>query len=214
MKLVVFDCDGVLVDTETIANQVIVDSLENYGLRLTLAQCMTYFVGLTTENVKIKAGNLGAVLPDSWVDDIDAEDQKRCAEGVPSIAGIHQVIARLEAEKVPFCVASNGRREKMNTTLGYTGLLSHFAGAMYSARDLNTAKPDPKLFLHAAAEFAVKPEQCVVIEDSPAGAIAARRAGMKCFGYAPHDDGAPLAAAGAEVFDDMAELPTLLGLAV
>lgn len=214
MKLVIFDCDGVLVDTETIANQVIVDSLKNYGLRLTLAQCMTYFVGLTTENVKIKAGNLGAILPDSWVEDIDAEDQKRCAEGVPFIDGIFEVIAQLEAAKMPFCVASNGRSEKMLTTLGHTGLLPHFAGAMYSARDLDTAKPDPKLFLHAAAKFAVNPDDCVVIEDSAAGATAARRAGMKCFGYAPHDDGATLIAEGAKVFDDMAKLPTLLGLAV
>lgn len=212
MKLVIFDCDGVLVDTEKTANQVMIESLKKYGLNITLEQSMAYFVGMTTESVKVKAGNLGAILPDTWVADIEAEDEARSVSGVPFIAGIHDVLDLLAAVKMPVCVASNGRSQKMQLTLGQTGLLPYFKDAIFSAVDLNTGKPDPTLFLHAAAKFAIDPEDCVVIEDSVAGATAARRAGMKCFGYAPHGHNQPLADTGAILFDDMAKLPELLGI--
>lgn len=211
LKLVIFDCDGVLVDTEEIANLVISDSLKAYGLNLSMEQCMVEFVGLTTENVKIKAEGLGAVLPDDWVQEIDVEDQARSRDGVKLIPGVVDVLDALELAEISFCVASNGKIKKMNITLGQHGLLTRFEGAMFSAATLGTAKPDPKLFLHAATTLGVSSENCVVIEDSLAGVIAAKRAKMKCFGYAPHGSEA-LAKEDAIVFVDMAQLPARLGL--
>jgi beta-phosphoglucomutase-like phosphatase (HAD superfamily) len=96
--------------------------------------------------------------------------------------------------------------------LGQNGLLQRFAGAMFSAHTLGVAKPDPGLFLAAAGHFGVAPQDCVVVEDSATGALAARRAGMRCFGYAPDGDGDKLAAESAHVFDNMLHLPRLLSL--
>lgn len=212
LKLVIFDCDGVLVDTEEIANQVISDSLKTYGLNLSPAQCMETFIGLSTENVKTMAEGLGANLPDNWVEEFDIEDQARSRKGVKLIPGVTGVLDALERAGIPRCVASNGKLEKMHITLGQHSLIERFGGNLFSAGMLGTAKPDPELFLHAAVTMTVPPENCVIIEDSLAGVVAAKRAGMKCFGYAPLGGGEELVAQGAILFDDMAKLPALLGL--
>lgn len=212
LKLVIFDCDGVLVDTEVIAKQVISESLKTFGLDMSVDQCMEAFVGFTTENVKREIKKLGVDLPDNWAATIDAEDETRAILGVDLISGVVSTLNALEAAKIPYCVASNGKILKMNITLGQHGLLNRFEGAMFSAVELGTAKPEPKLFLHTAETLGVLPENCVVIEDSPAGAMAAKRAGMKCFGFAPRGGGEKLAANDAVVFDAMVKLPALLGL--
>lgn len=208
--LVIFDCDGVLVDSEIISNQVMVDNLAGYGLRMSLAECMSRFMGLTTQACKAKAQTMGACLPDDWVDQLDRDTDDRLRAGVPVIAGIPELLDRLGALGLPYCVASNGSPEKMRVTLGQNALWDRFSEAMFSAVALGTGKPDPTLFLTAAKHFGARSP--VVIEDSPSGATAAARAGMRCLGFAPHDDGARLAELGAEVFHDMAEVPGLLGI--
>jgi HAD superfamily hydrolase (TIGR01509 family) len=208
--LVIFDCDGVLVDSEVVSNQVLVDNLSRHGLQITLAACMDSFVGSTMSGCMQKAREMGADLPATWVDEMYAETFAALRAGVPLVAGVPKVLEQLEAHSLPYCVASNGSRDKMRITLGQNNLWDRFAPVMFSAHELGTGKPEPDLFLAAARNFRAK--NPAVIEDSPSGAEAARRAGMRCFGYAQHDNGARLAAQGAEVFHDMADLPALLGL--
>ncbi len=208
--LVIFDCDGVLVDSEVISNQVIVDNLAGYGLHLALSDCMSMFVGGTMSGVRNKAREMGADLPDDWTEQIYAEIYARLREGTPLIDGIPELLAQLDVSGIPYCVASNGRPEKMQITLGQNGLWERFSKVVFSAHVLGSAKPDPALFLTAAQHFDA--QSPVVIEDSENGVTAAIRANMRCLAYAAHDDGARLAALGGEVFTDMSHVPRLLGL--
>ena len=211
-KLVIFDCDGVLVDSETVSNQVLVDNLARHGLSLTLAQAMAHFVGSTMAGVMQKARALGADLPGDWVSEIYEETYARLRAGVGLVPGIPDLLALLDRQGIHACVASNGSEEKMHITLGQNGLWERFhPQAMFSAHSLGVAKPEPGLFLAAASHFAVQARDCLVIEDSPTGARAAARAGMRCLGFAPHGQGAALAAEGAEVFTCMETVPGLLG---
>ena len=210
--LVIFDCDGVLVDSEPITNQILVDNLARYDLQVSLADCMTLFVGGTMRGVETRARELGADLPKNWIDEIYGDIYARLRQGLPSVRGIEAVLDRLEAADIPYCVASNGSEEKMEITLGATGLARRFEGNRFSAHTLGVAKPDPRLFLIAAEKMGGDAAHAAVIEDSPTGAKAAARAHIPCFGYAEHDDGARLAAEGAYVFHDMADLPALLRL--
>jgi HAD superfamily hydrolase (TIGR01549 family) len=212
LKLVIFDCDGVLVDTEVLFNQALVEDLGKHGLNLTLEQCMALFVGGTIPGVKVKAEKLGAVLPDNWVEDFYVKAYKLLGERTEPVAGIKDALDAIERAGIPYCVASNGRVQKMEITLGRTGMLDRFRDVMFSAQAMGTAKPAPDLFLAAAAAFGVSPDDCVVIEDSLTGVLAAKHAGMKCFGYTPHGGGETLVAEGAILFDEMAQLPALLGL--
>lgn len=208
--LVIFDCDGVLVDSETISNQVMVDNLAGYGLNLSLQNCMSMFVGGTMSGVRDTARKMGADLPDDWTEQIYAQIYDVLRAGVPVIPGIPELLIHLDERGIPFCVASNGRREKMQITLGQNGLWDRFQGAIFSAHEVGSAKPEPGLFQTAAQHFGAKSP--VVIEDSVSGVTAAARAQMRCLGYAAHDDGPQLAALGAEVFCDMGQVPQLLGL--
>lgn len=209
--LVIFDCDGVLVDSEGPSNAVMIDNLGRYGLTVTMEYAMNNFVGGTIAGVAEKARALGADLPDNWIDEIYAEIFERLRQGVDAIPGIVNFLDRLDAAGVPFCVASNGSEDKMAITLGGTGMADRFKGRMFSAYTLGVAKPDPELFLIAARTMGVAPDRAVVVEDSPTGALAAQRAGIRCYGYAPHG-GEALARQGAIVFDNMADLPGMLGL--
>ncbi|WP_170515824.1 HAD family hydrolase [Ruegeria atlantica] len=208
--LVIFDCDGVLVDSEPLSNQVLVDNLGRYGLNLTLEDSVAFFLGGTMTGVRDKARALGANLPEDWVDEVYAETYDRLRQGVELVSGIPELLTALDAKGIPFCVASNGSPDKMQITLGQNGLWERFSGAMYSAHVLGTAKPDPVMFQTAADQFGATAP--VVIEDSKNGVLAAKRAGMRCLAYAPHGQGEKLAELGAEVFTDMAEVPTLLGI--
>ena len=212
-KLVIFDCDGVLVDSEVVSNLVLVENLARFGLQLTLSDCMTHFVGGTMKGVMGKAQDMGADLPPTWVEDVYQEMYAALQKGVPLVPGIPALLATLDREGIPCCVASNGSEDKMRLTLGQNGLWERFhPNAMFSAHTLGVAKPDPGLFLAAASHFDVQARDCVVIEDSATGAKAASRAGMRCLGYAPEGGGAGLAEQGAEVFSSMEQVPERLGL--
>lgn len=208
--LVIFDCDGVLVDSEPLANQVMIDSLSQYGLHLTMQDCMALLVGTTMTKAQDLARDMGAVLPENWIEEIYSETYARLRKGVPLIKGVPELLEVLDARGIPCCVASNGRVDKMKITLGQNGFWDRFKDAMFSAHVVGVGKPDPTMFQAAARHFGAKSP--VVIEDSPSGVTAAIRADMRCLGYAAHDDGARLAEIGAEVFSDMAEVPGLLGI--
>ncbi len=209
-KLVIFDCDGVLVDSELVSNQILMENLSRYGLQISLAECMDLFVGGTMKGVMTKAKSLGANLPKNWVDEVYKATYARLKQGVDPVKGVVNILDRLDAAGIKYCVASNGSVEKMNITLGQNNMLQRFENNMFSAHELGVSKPDPDLFLIAAGNVA--PQDCVVIEDSLSGVRAARAAGMKCFGYHEHNDGAALAAEGAILFNDMNLLANLLEL--
>ena len=209
--LVIFDCDGVLVDTEPVSNAVLAQNLTRHGLPLSTEDCIVKFTGWSMINVEQEAIRLGATLPENWIATVYAEEVEALKRGVDAVKGIPEILDRLESLYIPFCVASNGSEEKMAITLGQTGLFPRFEGAMFSAHTLNTSKPDPALFQAALAAFNMEPARAVVIEDSVLGATGAARANIPCYGFAPHHAGADLAATGAKVFKEMRELPELLG---
>lgn len=212
-KLVIFDCDGVVVDSEVITNSFLRDEMAAHGLDLPLGQIMDLFVGGTIAGVAVRAGELGARLPEDWVESFYTRICARLAQGTPMVAGIMGVLERLEAAGIPYCIGSNGRHVKMQATLGqHPELAARFKSNVFAASDVAHPKPAPDLFLHAAATMGHPPKACVVIEDSPNGARAAKAAGIRCFGYAPEGDGAKLVTEGATVFRRMDDLPALLAL--
>ncbi len=212
-SLIIFDCDGVVVDSEPMTHQLLRDDLATHGLDMTVAQVTQTFIGGTMSGVAAKARSLGAVLADDWVAQFYDRLYLRLAEGTALITGIPALLDRLDARAVPYCIASNGRMAKMRITLGqHPGIWARLEGRLFSAEHVAAPKPAPDLFEHAARSLGHAPGACVVIEDSATGARAARAAGMRCYGYAPDGGGAYLAAEGATPFHAMADLPELLQL--
>lgn len=213
LQAVLFDCDGVITDSEPLAFEILSADLARHGLPMDHAQMFALFLGGTVPDLFDKARALGASLPDDWVTDFYSRLYARLADGVPLVPGILTVLDRLDTASIPYAIGSNGSDEKMRIMLGqHPGLIARFRGHLYSGQTLGRPKPAPDLYLHAAQALGVAAAHCVVIEDSPTGARAARAAGMTCFGFAADGDGAQLNAVGARVFHSMADLPALLSL--
>lgn len=213
--LVIFDCDGVLVDTETLANRRLSEWLTEAGFPADYDYCRRVFSGRSMKSVQEEveaagAVSLGADFVDRWNDGLP----DLFAAGVDPIPHVRDVVEALRAEGVPYCVASSAWVSKMHITLGVTGLLPLFEHAMFSSTMVARGKPFPDLFLHAAATMGFAPADCVVVEDTAPGTQAGIAAGMKVFSYAgdPHSDPEGLKAAGGVVFDDMRELSAMIGL--
>jgi HAD superfamily hydrolase (TIGR01509 family) len=212
-RAVIFDCDGVLVDSEPIVNALLAEDLTAHGLPLGPEACMELFLGGTMRGVADKARGLGAALPADWVERFYGRMFARLARGVPAVAGVAAALDAIAAAGLACAVGSNGPEAKMAITLGqHPALRAHFGPHVYSGQTLGCPKPDPGLFLHAARALGVPPGDCAVVDDSPVGIIAARAAGMAAFGYAGSGEAHRLEAEGATVFGDMAALPALLGL--
>ncbi len=209
---VIFDCDGVVVDSEHPTLLMVQADLARYGLPVTLEELNAKYVGGTVETVAARARAAGARLPEGWVADFYSRMYAMLREDTPLIEGVVDVLDALDAAGIPFAMGSNGTVEKMHITLGQHGLIDRFRGHLYSGQAIGKPKPAPDLFLLAASRLGVPPDGCMVIEDSVAGATAARAAGMACFGYAPQGDHPALAATGARLFSSMQALPALLGL--
>ncbi len=212
LAAVIFDCDGVVVDSEHPTLLLVQADLARYGLAVTLDELNAKYVGGTVETVAARARANGAALPDDWVEDFYQRMYAMLRVNTPLIDGVVDVLDALDAAGIPIAMGSNGTVEKMHITLGQHGLIPRFRGHLYSGQAMGKPKPAPDLFLLAASKLGVAPADCVVIEDSVAGATAARDAGMACYGYAPQGDHAGLRAVGARVFSRMADLPALLGL--
>jgi HAD superfamily hydrolase (TIGR01509 family) len=212
--LVIFDCDSVLVDSEPIASRVLAELLTEIGFPFSMEQSIEHFTGLSLTTVLAKVEALwGRPLPADFRSRLVERDETAFRAELQPIAG---VAAAVEALKVPACVASSGTPRKIRTNLGTTGLLHLFDPHLFSAEMVARGKPAPDLFLHAAHSMGVAPEACVVVEDSVAGILAARAAGMSPIGFAGGGHagrgyGAMLASAGAAVvIERMADLPPLL----
>jgi HAD superfamily hydrolase (TIGR01509 family) len=209
ISLVIFDCDGVLVDTERIAVRIDVIVLAELGWPMTEAEVVERFMGRSDEEMTADIeAHLGRRLPASWEEPFRHLYREAFAAELEPVAG---VVEALDAIAIPTCVASSGTHEKIRFTLGLTGLYERFAGRIFSVSDVARGKPAPDLFLHAAGRMGIPPAQCAVVEDSRYGVEAARAAGMRAFGYA--GGLAPRGAlAGPQtiIFEDMRELPRLL----
>jgi len=211
--LVIFDCDGVLVDTEAVSNHTLVRILAEAGFSIDYENCRRRFVGRTIEAVQETVEREGGVpLGASWPDKVRAETAQAFEAGIEPIAGARTAVQGVRAADIPFCVASSGRFAKMRASLGKTGLLPLVADVLFSAEQVARGKPAPDLFLFAARSMGIPPADATVIEDSVPGVLAGKAAGMRVLGYAgdPLTDAEGLRAAGAELFDDMARVPALV----
>ncbi len=214
--LVIFDCDGVLVDSEPLANTCFARALAREGLDWSVEETMRRLMGRSMKScVEIVEGILGRRLPDDFVERLQADTMRSFHEApLRPVAGVAAAIDAVEATGAATCVASSGSLDKMRVTLGITGLWSRFEGRIFSSSEVPRGKPFPDLFLHAALSMNEQPFACTVIEDSLPGLQAARAAGMRALAYvgAPHADREALATAAGEWFDDMKKLPTLVAL--
>lgn len=209
-KLVIFDCDGVLVDTEPVTDRVLSANLSSHGLHISQSDVHELFAGGTMQGAMIAARARGAVLPDDWLDEIYAQVFDALRAGVPVIPGVLELLDVLEREGIATAIASNGPMAKMDISLGPSGLLNWFAGRIYSGHDYKP-KPQPDMLLHAMKVAGVTPAQTVMIDDTAAGWKAARAAGVRALAYVA--DGRPTSVAeGEELITDMATVPALLGL--
>lgn len=213
--LVIFDCDGVLVDSEPIALRVLTEALAEAGVAMTAEDAQARFLGRSLAALcDDLRRDFGFDPGPAWLGRMRERLYEAFRAELRPVAG---VAAALDALAAPFCVASSSQPERIALSLGLAGLAARFDGAMFSATMVARGKPAPDLFLHAAAAMGATPGACAVVEDSPAGVAAARAAGMRALGFlgGSHARGPAhrhaLAAAGAELlFDDMALLPGLI----
>jgi HAD superfamily hydrolase (TIGR01509 family) len=209
-RLVIFDCDGVLVDSEPIAVRIDVQTLAEFGLEMSEAEIIKRFVGRSqTVMREVIEAHIGRRLPEDW--EVRAERGYREAfeAELQAIAGLEEALAELD---VATCVASGSVPESIRFKLELTGLYERFEGRIFSAVEVEHGKPAPDLFLHASERMGVEPARCIVIEDSIYGVQAARAAGMRVLAYTGSSMTATAALAGpdTQLFDDMRALPGLL----
>jgi HAD superfamily hydrolase (TIGR01509 family) len=214
-RLVIFDCDGVLVDSEPISNRVLAEALTAEGERTTSEEAVAEYKGLLLSEIVARAeAKLGRSVPEDWSGRYERDREEVFRRELQSVPGAAEAVERVKAAGLAVCVASQGKLEKTRLSLELTSLRGLFAErALFSAYEVPRGKPHPDLFLHAAKVMEVTPWQCVVVEDTPLGVRAAVSADMRTLGYtADSDEAALLQAGAAEVFGSMAELPVLLGL--
>jgi HAD superfamily hydrolase (TIGR01509 family) len=207
--LVIFDCDGVLVDSEVITSRVFAGMLNELGIPATVEEVFDKFVGRSMAHCLGEIANmLGREAPAGFAHEYHLRTAPALKADLKAVPGIGSVLDEIG---LPYCVASNGSHEKMQTTLGLTGLLPKFQGKLFSVTDVARGKPFPDVFLYAAAQSGIAPWACAVIEDTPTGVRAGVAAGMTVFGYCAHTPAPHLIEAGAQqTFARMSELPGLL----
>jgi HAD superfamily hydrolase (TIGR01509 family) len=208
-ELIIFDCDGVLVNSEPISIRVDAAVLAEVGLHLSEQEIIDRYVGRSPSVMRgaIEA-HLGHPLPDDWA----AHSRPRYAEAFErELEPIDGIVDALDAISAATCVASSSEPDELVFKLKLTGLYERFAGRIFSAVEVPNGKPAPDLFLHAAQRMGIDPGACAVVEDSQYGVQAARAAGMAAFGYTGSVTPARmLEGPGTTVFDDMRQLPRLL----
>ena len=203
----IFDCDGVLVDSERVTCEVMATALGEVGLAKTTDECMRDYIGMWWPDVvALVEAELGSELPAGFTDEYRRRQNEALAARCEPVPGALAALERVEAAGAATCVASNGPHSKMEVTLASCGLAERFAGRIFSAAEVDRGKPAPDLFLHAAAALGHESATCAVVEDSALGIEAARAAGMAAFGFGPAASDAP----GSTGFDSMAQLPALL----
>jgi HAD superfamily hydrolase (TIGR01509 family) len=213
--LIIFDCDGVLVDSEVISCRAHAETLTRHGYPITSDQVFDRFLGRSMRQATLEVeAELGHSLPDDFHTQVNAEVFRLFAASLEATPHIDEALAAIA---LPVCVASSGPPEKISASLNRVGLYDRFAPHIFSAVQVRNGKPAPDLFLFAAEQMQAAPARCLVIEDSAAGIIGARAAGMTVLGFHGGSHCRPgygdtLGAAGAVItFDDMRQLPGLIG---
>ncbi|WP_190142862.1 HAD family hydrolase [Streptomyces glebosus] len=217
--LVIFDNDGVLVDSEPISNRILAGYLTELGHPTSYEDSLRDYMGGAMHRIhEAVLQRSGKRLPDGFDEGFHARVFDEFRRTLEPVAGVREVLEKLAADGVPYCVGSSGSHERIRVALTTTGLWERFAGAdggvgerIFSSQDVGRGKPAPDLFLHAAQKMGVAPERCAVVEDSPLGVRAAVAAGMDVYGFTAMTSAEKLTEAGATaLFAHMAELPALL----
>jgi HAD superfamily hydrolase (TIGR01509 family) len=213
-QLVIFDCDGVLVDSESISNGVLAQMLSEQGLPTTLGQARGEFQGLLLSEVLERAERrLGRQLPEGWLASYEAEREAVFRRELTAVPGAAAAVEAVRAAGVGVCVASQGKLAKTRLSLELTGMRALFArDALFSAESVPRGKPHPDLFLHAASSMGAGTEGCMVVEDTPLGVAAGVAAGMRVLGYAADSDERAMRDAGAKVIGSLEQVVKELGL--
>ena len=212
-KLVIFDCDGILVDSPPLINRAMVRVLASYGLQLSPDDVLRNLKGLLNADIRnVVASKWGVSLPEDFMDVMEDVEWAEMEKGLRPIDGAEYAVRSVVASGIATCVASNGPLEGIERRLRLTGLFTWFEGRLFSAFTVPRAKPYPDVFLHAASTMGYPPSECAVIEDSEPGIQAGLAAGMRIFAYAPASDTTSADSAGVQTFSDMTSLPALLGL--
>lgn len=212
-EAVLFDCDGVLVDSEPIVNRVLRDMLAERGWVLTTEECWSIFVGKAVKDERLRIErHTGQPLTEEWLAGFRDRRNAALASELCVIANahaaVHEVHARHDAR---IACASGADRHKVELQLRKVGLLDYFAGRIFSGHEMPRSKPHPDVYLAAAAALAAAPQRCAVVEDTLTGVAAGVAAGATVFAYVPQGDAGVFRRAGAvEVFCDMAQLPDVL----
>ena len=206
-KAIIFDCDGTLVDSETLGNEVLVETLAEYGVTMSLAEALAAFRGgMLADCLSMVEQRFGLTVPESFTPRFRARMSAAFRERLQPVDGALDLVRSLRQR---LCVASNGPREKMELTLSITGLMPFFQGSIFSGYDIGAWKPDPGLFWHAARTLGYAPESCVVVEDSHPGIQAGLAAGMEVIAFQPHEVD-PRIPANVRLIRHLSELKSLL----
>jgi HAD superfamily hydrolase (TIGR01509 family) len=213
-QLVIFDCDGVLVDSEPTSNGVLAQMLSEQGLPTTLEQARGEYQGLLLSEVLERAEfRLGRSLPEGWLGAYEREREAAFRRELKAVPGAAAAVEAVRAAGVGVCVASQGKLSKTRLSLELTGMRALFADDwLFSAESVPRGKPHPDLFLHAASSMQADSEGCVVVEDTPLGVVAGVAAGMRVLGYAADSDERALRDAGAEVVGSLEQVVEAIGL--
>lgn len=207
-KCIIFDCDGVLVDSEAISIGTLVEMAKSHGASIDLDYAHQLFLGKSLEFCfDYIAGLAQKKLPENFEEEFRKRTFEAFQKELQPIKGIHDLLAKIN---IPIAVASNGPADKIRLNLTTTQLIDKFEGNIFSAYDINSWKPNPELYLHAAKIMGFDVKDCVIIEDSPAGVQAALSGGFDVFGFTNHANFDALQQMNIPLFDDMTQLDLLL----
>lgn len=190
-RLVIFDCDGVLVNSEPIANRVMARHISQQGWTMNGAESEALFKGRTMQQVMEQVETkLGRRLPSAWLSRFEEDCYSAFHDELEPVDGVIELIRRIHRAGITTCVASQGSQDKMRVTLTVAGLIDMIGAHIFSAAEVGRPKPAPDIFLRAAMRMSTPASQCLVIEDSVTGVKAALAANMRVIGYDPDDTGA------------------------
>lgn len=210
VKCIIFDCDGVLVDTEKIGHEILLSMAAEYGFEMSIEDACRHFNGRKLKECFL---DIEKVISKKLPDEFESEyRQKTFAAFKTQVKAMDGVVDFIEKLKIQYCVASSGPVNKIRFNLEIAGLLDKFENKIYSSYEINSWKPDPEIFLHAAKEMGFDVKDCIVVEDSKAGVKAGVKGGFKVYGFANGFNNEDLQQEGAILFNNYPELAVLLEL--